>query len=199
MAAPWDCPKCGKLHPRGCHGHISSGERKGEPCKNGPRHGIAVCTKHGGNAPQSIAAAARNVEIAAAEKEREKASRKAKSLGVNPLDGDWIGALKLALARQRDLEEILMARLVEADEDTEEHAAVKKVTLGAYRVTLRDLRDTAAVMARIDLDAMEVRLEAAQLADAERAIRAACTALGISDGDYQDVALPAMAKALRAA
>jgi len=60
------CGKCGKEHP-GCTGHISSGERKGQPCRKPCKPG-QVCTAHGGRAPQVKAAQERRaVEVKAAE------------------------------------------------------------------------------------------------------------------------------------
>lgn len=58
---PTDCKRCGKPHPR-CKGH----NKAGEPCMRHPKGGVAVCPRHGGHAPQVIAAAERRQEQAAA-------------------------------------------------------------------------------------------------------------------------------------
>ena len=49
-----NCEKCGQEHS-GCTGHISSGPRKGQPCRKPCKPG-RVCTAHGGRAPQVKAA-----------------------------------------------------------------------------------------------------------------------------------------------
>lgn len=58
------CEKCGQQHT-GCTGHISSGERKGQPCRKPCRPG-EVCTAHGGRAPQVKAAQERRRQEAQA-------------------------------------------------------------------------------------------------------------------------------------
>lgn len=58
------CTKCGQVHT-GCTGHISSGDRKGQPCRKPCRPG-EVCTAHGGRAPQVKAAQERRRQEAAA-------------------------------------------------------------------------------------------------------------------------------------
>lgn len=54
MTEPISCPKCGQPHPR-CVGH----NKAGQPCGMYPRTGATVCKRHGGHAPQVIAAAER--------------------------------------------------------------------------------------------------------------------------------------------
>jgi len=89
MAAPYDCPSCGQVHPKGCHGHVDEciacewrgnnhptrpcvkcgGEVRQRPCRRPPRKGGTLCsgggannrTGHGGS-PAVEAKAARNVE-----------------------------------------------------------------------------------------------------------------------------------------
>ncbi|PZR55252.1 hypothetical protein DNL40_02455 [Xylanimonas oleitrophica] len=62
----FDCPKCGKTHPRGCQGHRSGAPD--EPCTKYPIRGGTHCDTHGGRAPQVKAAAARRAEAARLEK-----------------------------------------------------------------------------------------------------------------------------------
>lgn len=69
------CDKCGQVHVTrfgtpACSGHHSVGHavNPGGPCKNSPRDGQRVCNAHGGRAPQSVAAAQRNLANAEAEK-----------------------------------------------------------------------------------------------------------------------------------
>lgn len=57
------CKRCKKAHVTrwggpACTGHISSGERKGQPCRKAPIDGATVCRSHGGASPQAKAAAA---------------------------------------------------------------------------------------------------------------------------------------------
>lgn len=68
------CPTCQQPHldylgRPGCHSHASGGfgpgarpERKGQPCRGLRMRGQVVCQKHGGKAPQNLAAAARRIE-----------------------------------------------------------------------------------------------------------------------------------------
>ncbi|CAN7194444.1 hypothetical protein [Knoellia sp. LjRoot47] len=65
------CDKCGQPHPR-CYGHNG----RGLPCGLHPITGLRVCGKHGGSAPQSKTAAARNVEEAKAAKELARLGQK---------------------------------------------------------------------------------------------------------------------------
>lgn len=65
-----DCPKCGQVHPRGCIAHISSGERKGQPCGNYALKGQRVCRYHGGASPGALVSAprlGRSIETTAAD------------------------------------------------------------------------------------------------------------------------------------
>lgn len=63
MSDPNDCARCGRPHPR-CKGH----NQQGEPCMRWPRRGVAVCPRHGGHAPQVIAAAERRLREEEAER-----------------------------------------------------------------------------------------------------------------------------------
>lgn len=62
MTDPIHCSRCGQPHPR-CVGH----NQRGGPCMRWPRKGIPNCPRHGGHAPQVIAAAKRRLETRAAE------------------------------------------------------------------------------------------------------------------------------------
>lgn len=59
---PIDCARCGQPHPR-CAGH----NQQGLPCRRWPKRGVAVCPRHGGHAPQVLAAAERRAELERAE------------------------------------------------------------------------------------------------------------------------------------
>lgn len=77
------CAKCGQPHTtaRGgpaCTGHISSGDRKGQPCSNPPLTGLDVCRYHGGAARHARAAGTRR-------KAEQDAARAVQTLGL-PLD-----------------------------------------------------------------------------------------------------------------
>ncbi|MDQ6719337.1 MAG: hypothetical protein M3003_00905 [Candidatus Dormibacteraeota bacterium] len=77
MSTPYDCPKCGQIHPNGCQGHIAGGvrpERKGEPCCGAPMRGGNVCYSHGGNSPQVRAASARRLATVDARKFLDRAA-----------------------------------------------------------------------------------------------------------------------------
>jgi hypothetical protein len=69
------CETCGQSHvartARGilvpaCVGHIRSGVRRGEPCRQHPRKGLSVCDKHGVNG-RALAAAERRAQTVKAE------------------------------------------------------------------------------------------------------------------------------------
>lgn len=60
------CAKCGKVHPHTCIGHISTGERKGEPCRQWAIKGGTVCPAHGGAAKNVRAKATERVQQAKA-------------------------------------------------------------------------------------------------------------------------------------
>lgn len=77
------CKRCKKAHVTrwggpACTGHISSGERKGQPCRKAPIDGAAVCRSHGGASPQAKAAAQRR-------KIEERAARAMRRFG-GPID-----------------------------------------------------------------------------------------------------------------
>lgn len=55
---PMSCERCGEPHVR-CAGHRKT---DGRPCQQPPMRDQAVCRKHGGKAPQNLAAAARRRE-----------------------------------------------------------------------------------------------------------------------------------------
>jgi len=59
---PINCARCGVPHPR-CAGH----NKAGLPCMMYPRTGATVCKRHGGHAPQVIAAAERRRQQAEAQ------------------------------------------------------------------------------------------------------------------------------------
>lgn len=83
---PFDCEKCGQRHER-CTGHVDSLPDGTvidlRPCNKWPRQGVAVCQKHGGNAPQIIAAAGRKLEEA---KVRAVVDRLGLSIEISPID-----------------------------------------------------------------------------------------------------------------
>ncbi|ROO82637.1 hypothetical protein EDD29_0118 [Actinocorallia herbida] len=54
------CDRCDQPHPR-CNAHAEGGTR---PCMRWPRKGSAVCPRHGGKAPQTVAAATKRREAA---------------------------------------------------------------------------------------------------------------------------------------
>lgn len=62
MTDPIRCERCGQPHPR-CSAH----NQAGKPCGQFPRTGATVCKRHGGHAPQVVAAAERRRKVAAAE------------------------------------------------------------------------------------------------------------------------------------
>lgn len=63
---PYDCGKCGKVHPKGCQGHLQ--RDKTRPCGQPPLIGGKVCKFHGGMSPRALAGAARRVAEAEAER-----------------------------------------------------------------------------------------------------------------------------------
>lgn len=61
MSDPKSCGQCGRPHVR-CTAHTKAGN----PCGQPPMNGQGVCRKHGGKAPQSLAAAERRLQERAA-------------------------------------------------------------------------------------------------------------------------------------
>lgn len=53
---PMSCEQCGQTHVR-CTSH----KKDGNPCNQPPMNGQRVCRKHGGKAPQNLAAAERRI------------------------------------------------------------------------------------------------------------------------------------------
>jgi hypothetical protein len=58
---PMSCETCGQPHVR-CSGHTKTDPPR--PCQQPPMTGQRVCRKHGGKAPQNLAAAARRIDQA---------------------------------------------------------------------------------------------------------------------------------------
>lgn len=84
MTEPQVCGRCGQTHIR-CSGH----RKDGQPCGQPPLRGQRVCRKHGGKAPQNLAAAERRL----ARMEIEQAVVSA--LGERPtVDEDPIAAMQ---------------------------------------------------------------------------------------------------------
>lgn len=188
------CPKCGEVHER-CTGHNVSGK----PCGRFPTNGVTVCMKHGAGAPQVKAAAARNVVIARAE-------AAVMALDPDARSGDWIDALERVLARQEAMEDYLRRqvekvqpeswRQLDAKDAEQLHALVD-----AYRVALRDLRDTADKIGRLDLDAVRIRIDAQRkehiVASMRKGLDAYRSEAGVSDEAHAR-GLAAMSKAMSA-
>lgn len=63
---PYDCPDCGKVHPRGCHAHSHKGT---QPCGLRPMTGLTVCQVHGGRNPKARAKSDRAKAVQAAARE----------------------------------------------------------------------------------------------------------------------------------
>lgn len=129
-----------------------------ERCPHPATSGARVCRMHGAGAPQVKRAAAANVV-------RAKAEAAVLAMDPDARSGDWIDALERVLARQESMEEYLRGRVedigredwrqLDAKDAEQLHALVD-----AYRVALRDLRDTAAKIGALDLDSIRVRIEA---------------------------------------
>lgn len=83
---PFDCEKCGQRHDR-CTGHVDSLPDGTvidlRPCTKWPRKGAPVCQKHGGNAPQIIAATERRLEES---KIRAAVDRLGLSVEISPVE-----------------------------------------------------------------------------------------------------------------
>lgn len=160
--------------------------------------GTTVCYHHGGNLPRVKAAAARNVVISRAESA-------VMALDPSARSGDWIDALERVLARQEAMEDYLRQRVEEVSpaswrqldaKDAEQlHALVD-----AYRVALRDLRDTADKIGRLDLDAVRIRIDAqrkeAIVSSMLGGLEAYRVAAGVDAATHQ-AGLSALAKAMR--
>ena len=77
---PYDCPKCGQPHPRGCHAHSGRGTR---PCGLRPVTGLTVCQMHGGRSPQ---AQAKSAQLKAKAKAAREVARLGARLDVHPAE-----------------------------------------------------------------------------------------------------------------
>lgn len=118
--------------------------------------------------------------------------------------GDWIDALERVLARQESMEDYLRLRVEEISPDSWRQLDAKDAEqlhalVDAYRVVLRDLRDTAAKIGALDLDSIRVRIEAGRTEMlTERMVRgleAYRTTAGVDESAHQK-GLAAMAKAM---
>ena len=65
-AVPFDCPSCGRTHPKGCTAHRSS---DGAPCGGLRVDGLTVCVAHGGKTAKARAKAQRARDEQAAQRE----------------------------------------------------------------------------------------------------------------------------------
>lgn len=101
---PIDCTRCNRPHPR-CNGH----NKQGEPCMRWPRRGATVCPRHGGKAPQVVAAAERR-------RQAEDLALAAKTYGT-PIEIDPATALLQELHRTQGIVVWLGALIAELEKE----------------------------------------------------------------------------------
>lgn len=200
------CERCGQQHinPQlgvpSCPGHISSGEKKGEPCRNplgkGTDHvGKGACRFHAGLTPSANKKAAR-------ETLQEEAQ---KLLGLTEWDPvlDPFSELADFAGRQRAVETILLSKI-------EELASLKEyggpmgdkisVTFEAWERAHSRFGTTLLGMARLDLDdriaRIQSRVDDATATKIREALSTAVRQAGIT-AEQQDALMIAFGQALR--
>jgi len=155
---PFDCAKCGQRHTR-CTGHVDSLPDGTvidlRPCHKWPRKGANVCQKHGGNAPQVIAATQRRKVEASA----------MKLLGVEGYEPiiDPYTALANVAGEIVKLKDVLLERVEEMDTlrsfggETGEQI---DVVFAAYERAVDRAEKILTNMARLDLEDRIAKLRA---------------------------------------
>lgn len=170
----------------------SARRTNGEPCKNRPMRGQAVCRKHGGAAPQSRAAAARRqVET--------EARAVLAELGV-PAVGDPLEAL-LKLAGQVLAWQSATAALVNGLEDGIRYRGANgaeqlRAEISLYERAMDRAVAVLSAIARLNIDERLVAVTEKQADAMVNAINAALEAAGV-DAEQAERARRAAARHLR--
>lgn len=186
---PKSCERCGEPHVR-CSGH----RKDGKPCGQPPMSDQTVCRKHGGKAPQNLAAA-----------ERRRAERQAlvaaESFGL-PREVDphtalleelhrAAGAVQWLSAIVADLEQesIVWGKVKETHgtqlEKGTDNGVTKAAAVNVYVRLWQEERDRLAKVAKtcVDVGIEERRVRLAESAGQQLAavIRSVLSQLGLSD------------------
>lgn len=160
-------------------------------------NGSTVCRMHGGSARQVRSRSAVNVVV-------DRAEAAVMALDPSARSGDWIDALERVLARQEAMEDYLRRRVEEVSPESWRQLDAKDAEqlhalVDAYRVALRDLRDTAAKIGALDLDAVRIRIDAqrkeAIVESMRRGLEAYHQAAGVDEPAHR-AGLAAMAKVM---
>jgi hypothetical protein len=218
---PYDCPDCGKVHPRGCHAHRvvtnDEGETERVPCRKAASTGLQVCRAHGGANPHAAAKSAKaRTELKAA----REVARFGKRVTVHPAEAlvdlvHWTAGEvaywreKVAeLEAESGVEGLTWGRTMEVDKrsgefpgtDTTEEA--KPAAAYAMMVDASNrLAAYAAAALRAGVDERRVQLAERQGSLVAGAIRAILDALDLTPAQWELVptVVPAQLRLLTAA
>lgn len=194
------CPKCGRDHGGKCAGHISTGERAGEPCGKWPVNGATVCRSHGAAASQVRAAADRRVEERRVRRELRILAESEPAIDPDSVDPLEVLTRRLASeARMAGIADRLVDELAEHPDmvDAEGHrreALYGPDHLGDLRphplvAVQRGYSDDATRHAKLALDARiderRLALEERELDAIETAVAAVLRARGIEPADVR--------------
>jgi hypothetical protein len=197
------CPTCGEPHltaqhgVQACTGHISTGERAGQPCRRSPIRGARVCQYHGGAAKQVREAGQRNVaEQKAAATARKLIPDVAERVAItNPLEtllelAGEVNAFRESLRiKANELDGIRYAAGSGAGEQTR-----AEVTL--YRQAIKDTTDLLVAIARLDIEKMLARIESRKVEMTLDAMNQGCTDAGLNE-DQKRAVMVGVARHLR--
>lgn len=150
------CDKCGREHltrhdTPACPGHITNGERKGEPCTQPLGHGtdhagVGCCSNHGGSTPNHV----KNAQVQVLEREVQVML----GSGYDPITDPYTQLADLAGKIVRTQE--FLQEKVEALDDLRSYGGQQgeqiDVIFAAFERALDRCERTLVNMARLDLD-----------------------------------------------
>lgn len=125
-AVPFDCPSCGRTHPKGCTAHRSS---DGAPCGGLRVDGLTVCVAHGGKTAKARAKAQRA-------RDEQAAQREVARLGIKVEVHPAVALLDLVhwtageVAYWRDI----VVQIEQADTDVDGDGGYRNLTWGVTKV-----------------------------------------------------------------